>query len=97
MNRETTVPEGGERRIADQVADLEEAVRYHRARFIASEQRFDKVVGALLRGETICARCQEPKDKHLPGPPTVGGSCGSHYVELTRERWEAGDGTGIAT
>jgi hypothetical protein len=90
------------------VAALEARVRFDRDRGIEAEQRFDAVVGMLLRGEKVCIRCWESESRHAPGPATPpqtkghlgatedASGCCNDFLELTRERWEAGDGTGIA-
>lgn len=92
--------------IAQQVAELEDRVRLERAKAIRGEQKFDRVVGMLLRGEKVCVRCWMPESQHVPGPaspPDIPGHDGAteyrpaicnDFIELTPERWEAGDGTG---
>lgn len=98
-----------EESLAQQVAALEGRVRYDRDREIRAEQRFDFVIGMLLRGERVCIRCWQPESRHVPGPPTpphVEGhlgakenkpGCCNDFLELTLKRWEEGDGTGVAT
>ena len=95
--------------VSEQVRRIEEQANHHRRQFIKSEQKFDRVVGLLLAGEKVCIRCWQPETRHVPGPPTppltkghLGATedqpgCCNDFLELTRERWEAGDGTGIAT
>lgn len=95
--------------VASQVNALEDRVRYELTKGIRVEQRFDRVVGMLLRGEKVCIRCWMHEAHHVPGPPTaphVKGHLGAtedrpvvcnDFLELTRERWEAGDGTGTAS
>jgi len=95
-------------KIADRVRDIEQTADHHRRQFVLSEQKFDRVVGLLLAGEKVCIRCWMPEHRHTPGPPTppqVKGHLGAtedkpsvcnDFLELTRQRWEAGDGTGTA-
>ena len=91
------------------VEELERLVSFNRKRYVQSEQRFDYVVGMLLRGEKVCIRCWEPESRYTPGPPSppqtkghLGATenrrgCCNDFLALTRERWEEGDGTGIAS
>jgi hypothetical protein len=80
------------------------------AQGIRAEQKFDRVGrDAAARREGLCIRCWMHEGHHVPGPPTpphTKGHLGAtedrpavcdDFVELTRERWEAGDGTGTAT
>ena len=92
--------------VAQRVHALEDRVRLERTKAIRGEQKFDRVVGMLLRGEKVCIRCWMHEAHHIPGPPTppqTKGHLGAtgdkpaicdHFEELTLERWEAGDGTG---
>lgn len=103
------MPESNPQSIAQQVNALEDRVRYERTKGIRAEQRFDRVVGMLLRGEKVCILCWMPESRHTPGPPTPPETKGhlgatedrpmvcNDFLELTRERWEAGDGTGTAS
>lgn len=98
-----------EKTAAQHVESLEQRVSMERGRYMKSEQKFDAVVGMLLRGEKVCVRCWQPESRHVPGPPTppqtkghLGAvedqpGCCNDFLELTRERWEAGDGTGTAS
>lgn len=92
--------------LSSQVAALEARIAWQRERGIRAEQRFDRVIGTILRSEKVCIRCWEPESRHVPGPPTPPhvkghlaaiedrpGVC-NDFLELTREKWEAGDGTG---